>query len=611
MSLDPEVRSSWCGLMDALRPPAGYRLGAAIGTSFGMTFDALVASLLAMLDSEAEGLAEDPLAGLLAATRLSDRVRVFVHAGSISGTTSGIPSRLAGLLDRMIVAVRPTTGVFHPKLWVLRYQPASGLRPSPDIMRVIVGSRNLAPSSSFELGSIVEGEVGSGSTPLGDDVAHALTSCLRYSARQCRAVAGMPALVRQTAFTVPDEGRGAYRLRWQGSRGQRQISNLPASFHRALVLSPFLGADLVRELLARSRAIRIVSTPTAYRKLDDATFAALRDRARLQKSPAMYVVGDDFGDEENGHLDGLHAKLLIVDNGKEHDSLTFLGSANATGAGWGLIGAGNVECLVELRPGLSMDRLVSEFLLGKRAAPKPWIREYEPTDRTPFTAEEELYDKLTALTRTLAAKRFSVSYDVRTRVLSVRLADSENTSSVQLGDGHARIECVPLGVFEDSPQWQPISELASGPLLFPDVELSAVSAFLVLRATVGATAVSRIAMADLEVSDAVIADRDAAARHHLLSNARTEDILAALVFGINRLRRDGTHVTRGNGESHRSPMAIALDTVSLERVLQAIAENPDLLREMRLLLGGRSDDAFARFQEALEDAIGVVAGGSS
>lgn len=604
MSLDIHHRGSWRGLTDLVRPPDGYRLAAAVGTSFGMSFDALVACLLSMLDCDSDGLAEDPLAGLLAATRLSSRVRILVQAGSISGSTNGVPPRLAALLDTMIVSVRPNVGIFHPKLWVLRFANSSGTSPAGDKLRVMVGSRNLTASNSLELGAVVEGVVGNHSTAFGEEVAEALESCFRLAHPNCKEVAALPLLARKSTFETPDEGRVSMRLRWQSAPGRHHFNHLPKSFERVVVVSPFLSADFIGAILVRSETVRIVSTSTAFRKLDDHTFKNLVSRAREQQSPVMYVVGDDFGDEDNGRLDGLHAKLLLSDQGQGKDPQTFVGSANATASGWGINAGANVESMLELHPGLSIDRFLREFLVDKKGAPKPWIEEFIADDRSPFTDEEELQDRLQATARRFAAMRFTIRYDDANRSLAIQLVEAAASLPREPNLADIKLDCIPLGVLEDDPQWQPIAQLQQGPLVFSGVDLSAVSAFIVIRASSSTGhPETRIAFAKLELSPVELERRDEAARQHLISNAPTEDVLAALVFGIACIGRARRGSVDSLGGPRGSSMANALKQVSLERMLQAVAENPDLLREMRILLGSRSDSVFVRFREDLEFAI--------
>ncbi len=49
-----DVREQRLAMTDALRPPAGYRLGAAIGTTYSLEFDALTAVLLAFSGADCD-----------------------------------------------------------------------------------------------------------------------------------------------------------------------------------------------------------------------------------------------------------------------------------------------------------------------------------------------------------------------------------------------------------------------------------------------------------------------------------------------------------------------------------------------------------------------------
>ena len=89
-------------LLDLLRPPAGYRLDAAVGTTYSLDFVALTAVLLALVDAEPdddEGTAKH-VDSLHAITRLTDRIRVFVNRGQTSGPR--LVSRVTLLYDRIV-----------------------------------------------------------------------------------------------------------------------------------------------------------------------------------------------------------------------------------------------------------------------------------------------------------------------------------------------------------------------------------------------------------------------------------------------------------------------------------------------------------------------------
>ena len=73
-----------------------------------------------------------------------------MHPATVSGPSANAGSnRFIALLDRLIVEVQPTSGLFHPKLWAIRFEhigPPRDGRPA-EIGRVLVGSRNLTRST--------------------------------------------------------------------------------------------------------------------------------------------------------------------------------------------------------------------------------------------------------------------------------------------------------------------------------------------------------------------------------------------------------------------------------------------------------------------------------
>src|SRR5687767_6042393 len=75
-------------LLDALRPPSGYRLDHAVGTTFSLDLAALLAAPVgfALLDREADDgrPVTDPVALLEAVRRNADRIDIFCQAGQIA-----------------------------------------------------------------------------------------------------------------------------------------------------------------------------------------------------------------------------------------------------------------------------------------------------------------------------------------------------------------------------------------------------------------------------------------------------------------------------------------------------------------------------------------------
>jgi len=101
-----------------------------------------------------------------------------------------------------------------------------------------------------------------------------------------------------------------------------------------------------------------------------------------------------------------------------------------------------------------------------------------------------------------------------------------------------------------------------------------------------------------------MAQRDEQARRRLTESIRPAHILAMLFGGPWRVPPVDPGPKPPNGESRGRSFAEVLSYVPLERILQAIAAQPSLIREMKLLLAGRADEWLVRFQEDLEAVLG-------
>ena len=158
--LDPQDRKL---LFDLLRPPTGYRLDTAIGTTYSLDLLALLVTPLAftLFDWEAKDgrITASPCAMLESLRRYADRTHIFCQAGQIH-----VPKRnrrLFSYLEKSVVEVTPANanGVFHPKLWILRFQPAER-EPSKDwpiVYRLLCPSRNITFDRSWDTMLVLEG----------------------------------------------------------------------------------------------------------------------------------------------------------------------------------------------------------------------------------------------------------------------------------------------------------------------------------------------------------------------------------------------------------------------------------------------------------------------
>ncbi len=246
MILDPRERSLYS---DALRPPPDTTFDRGIATTFTLDLTTLLIvplhlTLFASGEST-EKLITDGVDLLEALRRTTERLQVFCHQGEIHVPTT--QSALFSLLEPVVVEARaPRGGVFHPKLWVLRFL---GDDPDHPILRLLVLSRNLTADHAWDLILSLEGSPGrkrrKASAPLAQ-LLEELPSMVAPGARQpdARFATSLADEVARTAWEPPDPF-DSIRFHTIGlSRGRWT----PPDCEQLLVLSPFVSDAALRSL---------------------------------------------------------------------------------------------------------------------------------------------------------------------------------------------------------------------------------------------------------------------------------------------------------------------------------------------------------------------------
>jgi hypothetical protein len=147
-------------LLDALAPPTDYRLDEAVGTTYTLDLLALLrvplaATALPWADRSG-GPVNNPFALLAALRQNAKRVSLFCHAGATS-VPSGYVPLLAFLEDAVLPVTPPRGGVFHPKVWLLRFAPVWD--EGPVHYRLLVLSRNLTFDRTWDTALVLDGEL--------------------------------------------------------------------------------------------------------------------------------------------------------------------------------------------------------------------------------------------------------------------------------------------------------------------------------------------------------------------------------------------------------------------------------------------------------------------
>jgi hypothetical protein len=350
--LEPENRLL---LLDALRPPPGYSFDRAVGTTFTLDLVALLVTpvAFALFDVEADDgrIAANPVAVLESVRRFANRIDVFTQAGLIR-----VPPAFRAayaFLERSVIPVaapRPG-GIFHPKIWVIRFVASDG-----DVrIRFLCLSRNLTFDRSWDTVLRLDGHPTDAPTELSSPIADFV-----------RALPGMAIdpLPPARVSAIEDLAAAAATVEWEGLPDGLRIQRMwpighdgqaawpfPKDSWRRLAMAPFVEAGFLDRFAKVGRNDIVVSRPETLNAIGAPGLASvgrtliLRDDALGEIDPPDEPEATAIADAstEPTELRGLHAKLFIVD--QPYWSHIFTGSANATQAAF----ERNVEFLVELR----------------------------------------------------------------------------------------------------------------------------------------------------------------------------------------------------------------------------------------------------------------------
>jgi hypothetical protein len=472
--LDPEERSQ---TLEILRPPVGYELDCAIATTFSLDLIALLTAPLAFTlfdweDQEGNPIA-DPLAILESLRRYAERISIFYQSGHIAVPKPS--QQLFSYLEESIFQVSLNTGVFHAKLWLLRFTSTD----EPVIYRLVVPSRNLTFDRCWDTVLVLEGELVirrkafALNNPIGDFVRALPRLCnSALPERTSIAIRVMQEELRRVDFRYPEPFRQVYLwpLGLGGKRTMPFKNRRQRAFDRVLVVSPFVNDGGLTRLKGRLGQDILISRPDELAKLSFATLAEFSDVLVLNPS-AEVSEGSELEDTEN--LSGLHAKLYIGETGGLAQVWT--GSANATNAAFG----GNVEFLLELEGDKSTCG-IEAFLHGATdgASFRELLQQFDPTSVSVDAERERLKAIADEVRRTLADGNLTatVSSNESDFAISIRF---ERAITLRSG---VNVRCRPITLSDA--RLVPFSNEASPVAVFAPVSFEAITSFYAFEVTV-------------------------------------------------------------------------------------------------------------------------------
>lgn len=397
--LDPGGRSL---LTDALRAPSGYRFNEALVTTYSLDLATLLTIPLHLAfasDASRDELLNDPVALMEALRRHASRLTVFAHHGAMHVPT--VQNVLFGMLEPVVVQVEPpATGVFHAKLWVIRFE--SHETAAEPVIRLVVASRNLTDDRSWDVALTLDGAPGGRKKNENAPLAALLRAMPGF------VVPGI-ALDETARLRTERFADACHRTQWELPPGFDSIRfhaigpSLPRfempSCDRLAVLSPFIDEAALKMLsgVCGTKPEILISRPESLNAVSPRALATFLNCFVLCEA-AESEDGEDAGDagtrtEAAGQATvrrGLHAKVFLQQDGVRTRIL--VGSANATSPA--LRTASNVEVLAQLegptRKLGGIDDLLGAGGLGEYV--EPFLPYEQPKDEAAREAGERRLD---------------------------------------------------------------------------------------------------------------------------------------------------------------------------------------------------------------------------
>lgn len=340
--INPNDRSV---LTDALTPPAGFEFDAGFISTYSLDLVTLLGLPLHLAWMASASGGEGPpeaLAVIESMRRVAGRLTVFCQRARILAPR--VSSSLLGLVEPMVREVVPLHGgVFHPKVWLLKFIRQGGGETKLVLM---VSSRNVTEDASWDVCLRLEGHLGKRHASRNSGIKRLIDHAIGQSTKAITParLEVLNALAEDVAgadWEIPprfDEvrfhllGAGAKRKSWLPTPQQGEWDSLG-------VVSPFVEREALARLAEASRnPLFVVSRQESLQKIavlpDGFSYKTFGERASV----------DEESDDTMYRDRGLHAKIFVAKRG--WNTHLFVGSANATNAA--LLAGINTEFMVEL-----------------------------------------------------------------------------------------------------------------------------------------------------------------------------------------------------------------------------------------------------------------------
>lgn len=374
-------------LLRELKPSTGFTFDSAVATTFTLDLTATLIPALAFSSYSFSGRIPDPVAALESVRRTAQRLDVFCQGGNI-GVPGKAPDLLAFLEPMVHEVRRPSGGLFHPKVWFVKYTDDD----QRSAYRLLVLTRNLTADASWDLAVRLDSS-GLSRRALREN--RPLQAFLRsMPGRTIRPLdaertARVERLATEAGFVEWEYPEAVESVTFHYLDHGREGS-IDFAGARHLVVSPFVndnGLNLIRpdgpiSILSRQEELEKL-TPESVARLDAFiidTLAGFRDEPEAGEKPADGPA--------QGLLGHLHAKMYVIEpHGRAHRARLIIGSTNATDAALRT----NVEFCVEFEG--PRKHLGIDAFLGDDAPFRTLLESYQPVGGAkPDSQEDEQKD---------------------------------------------------------------------------------------------------------------------------------------------------------------------------------------------------------------------------
>lgn len=404
-------------LTDRFRPDPGYRLDHALVTSFTLDLTTLMEIPVALTFQEwDEANPDDELTriGILdAIQRHIGSLTVVSQAGYVSGPPTGHP--LLPLLEPALHTVpMPKHRTFHPKATLLRYtKTPEHEADDPEVRyRLIVSSRNLAPSRAWDTIVVLDGAVSENETESARRLDQFIDGVKELAGNS---PGGLPADRRQKLEQMATE---APRIEFELPAGMEGMKILPLGLgsttrlepirptrdgYDRLLVSPFLGPSRAGDDTVLTRYAGPQATLISRQEELDQLPAEVRDSYGevMVLSELTQAVFEDAGEMDadstaDEFRQGLHAKLLVENHGWK--SRIVIGSANLTERAW----RANIELALEFTAWKSENGVSKILGSDDREGLRRYLEPYRPAETEDEPENPDLETAEANLDRTAA-----------------------------------------------------------------------------------------------------------------------------------------------------------------------------------------------------------------